>query len=163
MTMSISQALRAQKKLKGQVAELQTRFATTITFSVDSPPAFSYEETKEALKTAKDSLLALSTRITVTNAVTKCEDMPLAGCVLRLQELKSSIALLKNLKVLAHAEMTKREIVSYSNPTQYIDTKTVCKMPETEKVKNIEALQNEFDRLNDSVERVNHSTTLVAE
>lgn len=165
--MTISQALRRIKKLKGQLADHLARAQAGVSFRVDSPPAFAFAASVERANAVRDELLGLESRLAVTNANTSFDfdgrKVSLASAVRLLQELKGQIAWYKALPVRAR-EDTSEESWSYNDEGKHVRTQIAwkCSLPEEKRAAVSEGLQDHFDRLNDAVERANHSTVLVA-
>lgn len=165
--MTISQALRRIKKLKGQLADHLTRAQAGVAFRVDSPPAFAFAASVEKANAVRDELLGLESRLAVTNANTSFDfdgrSVSLTASINLLQELKSQIAWYKALPVRAHEDMNE-ESWSYNDEGKHVRTQVAwkCSLPEEKRAEVVERLQDRFDRLNDAVERTNHATVLVA-
>lgn len=160
--MTLSQALRHSKKLKGKIAELTARATQSVSYKASTPPAFKFSSVMESLESSKAELVGLETRIALTNARTVVDadgrKMSVIEAVRRLQELKSAIGFLKSLPVRSH-EDTKESEREYGSPVA-IDTPWKCDMPEASRALKVDEVQSVFDRINDAVERINHVTRL---
>lgn len=162
--LTISQGLRQAKKLKGQLAELQVRASSNVSYRQDTKPAFDFRETLERMAEVRASLVELESRIAIANATTTIslggDSTPLVYAVRILQELKGTIAWYKGLPCRAQ-ETTHEDDWDYDGDKR---TKTrtawTCSLPEAERAAKVESLQAEFDAVNDLVERANHSTVL---
>lgn len=173
MTMTISQALRKIKKLKGQLAECTARAGASVSYPAAHPPAFVFGSMLDQATALRKEITRLETRLAVTNAITMLADpkavivgMCLTHVVRELQEIKSEIAWLKTLPVRAHVDTIQEEI----EWTYEADNKRVrreipwrCELPEDKRSALVDALQERFDRLNDLIERANHTTVLTGD
>ncbi len=160
--LTISQALRRIKKIKGQLSEYRSRAQSSVTHLADQTPAFSFEvETSVAAK-AVNEMLRLQTAVAVANATTTVEvdghKVPLAFVVRQLRELTGEIAWLKTLPVKAQDKVVESEI-DYTGERPVTVPKTyTCHLPEAKRAALVESRQALFDRLNDLVETTNHKT-----
>jgi hypothetical protein len=165
--MTISQALRHASKLKGQLAALQARATSSIYFATESPPAYKFSECIEKHAEVERELVALETKMAVTNASTlvafEGQELTLAFAVKSLQALRSRIAMLKGLTVQPQESMTVSN-TEYGEDGKFITKKTAytCAFPEAKRDAEVERLQERFDRLNDVVEKINGSTPLIS-
>jgi hypothetical protein len=169
---TISQTLRRVAKLKGKMAELQARAAGAVTHKYGDDPAFSFTDTMVELDATRRELMNLQVAVAITNArtftnyinpVNPANSFTLTGAIAYLQELKGQITWLRTLAVRAQ-KSTQEETREFDDETtryKKITVQWLCDLPEAERAKRIDALQNEFDSLNDAVERINHSTQLV--
>ncbi len=166
--MTISQALRQVMKFKGDLAERLQRAQSNVSYKEETKPAFDFKQSMEQAEILREKLVGLQTRIAITNAQTRIEfegkPMALAHAVRTLEELKSRIAWVKGLPVRAQAE-TKEDDWDYDDEgkRRRVQVRWKCELPESARASLSEKLQDQFDRLNDVVEKVNHSTVLAAE
>lgn len=164
--MTVSQALRQTKKIKGKIAELTARASQSVSYKLGHEPAFGYQETVDALGKKREELVELETRVAVTNATTAFEfdgvSRLLTWAVRRLQELKSEIAWLRGLPVRSQMSSTEKEIEYAHGGHVTVEVSWKCELPEAARSAKADSLQEVFDRLNDAVERVNHATPLRA-
>lgn len=164
-SLTISQGLRQASKLKGQLAELQTRASAAVTYKASAKPAFDFGATVEKLESVRAELTQLETRIALANAKATVTfdgaEMPLTQAVRTLQELKGTIAWIKTVPSRAQAETTEEEW-TYDDDMKRVKTVVTwkCDLPEAARAERAEALQAKFDALNDLVEQVNHVTTI---
>lgn len=164
--MTISQALRRQKKLKGDLKSLLERAAASVTYDEKQPPAFSFADTLGQADTVREELIRVESAIRVTNAKTQIKwdgrDMSLSEATARLQEMKGRIAWLKELAIEAQlvTERTSVEWDDLGEKRAKIAKKFHCDLPEAKRANLIELEQNAFDGLNDTVETVNHQTQI---
>src|SRR5579863_9382526 len=103
---TIAQALRRIKKLKGQIAEHATRAQQGVSYVSGKTPAFSFREAVLALNAARNEMLDLESRVAVANAKKAVTDasgtkLTLAHVIRQLQELKGQIAFLRGLNLRA--------------------------------------------------------------
>jgi hypothetical protein len=96
---TIAQALRRIKKLKGQIAEHTQRAQASVSYEKDKVPAFSFGEEMLLMKAAQLELVDLQSRVAVANAKATILDgedvITHAEAIRRLQEIKGEIAFLK--------------------------------------------------------------------
>jgi len=163
--MTLSQALRQVKKIKGDLKERLDRSKAAVTYKAENPPAFAFGQCTEQAETLRQKLVTLQTRVAVTNALTKVEIdgqvVVLAWAVRHLEELKSRISWLKELPVRAQKD-TKEEDWDYDDDgkRRRVQVPWKCDLPEAERASQVEKLQADFDRCNDAVEKANHATIL---
>mgnify|MGYP001558947994 FL=1 len=167
--MNISQALRRQKKLKGDLKELLSRAAVSVTYDEKQPPAFSFATSLEQADATREELIHIESALRVTNARTKIEwesrSITLSEAVTRLQEMKSRISWLKEILSVEAQTMTEKTSVEWDDLGEKrakVQKKIKCDLPETKRVELIEKEQTAFDALNDAVETINHQTQLLA-
>lgn len=162
--MTISQALRRVKKLKGQIAECRTRAEASVSFVKSKPPAFQFSEVFAEMGALQKELTELESRLSVTNAGTDIihdgKTMTLFYAIRVLQETKGTIAWMRGLSVRAHESTIEDNLVWSGGDHKNVEIEWTCKLPEVLKADLISKLQTSFDSLNDVVERANHSTTL---
>lgn len=163
--LTISQGLRKIKKLKGQIAEYQTRAQAAVTHRIDVQPAFSFSACVEKAEDLTILLLDLKGRLAYTNATTTIEfekrTITLSAATQILQELKGQIAWYRGLHVRAQEE-TQEEEHTYNDEGKpvRVTTKYRCDLPEAKRAYVVDLMQDKFDRLNDLVEKTNHSVVL---
>ncbi len=162
---TLAQALRQVKKLKGSLSDHLDRAKGSISFRLDNQPAFDFKASVEQAESFRVRLLDLESRIAVTNAVTSFQwhdsTVPLFRVVRELQELKSRISWVKALPVRARPQTFDAER-DYGDDGKITTVKSEvrCDLPEADRASLLEKLQEEFDQLNDAVEKVNHATKL---
>jgi len=161
---TISQALRRIKKIKGQLAEHRSRANAAVTHLAEQTPAFSFEAETSVAAKAVNEMLRLQTAVAVANALTTVEidghKVPLAFVVRQLRELTGEIAWLKSLPVKAQDKTVESE--QEHNGERYVTVaKTyACHLPEAKRAELIKSRQTLFDQLNDLVETTNHKTAV---
>lgn len=164
MALTISQALRRIKKLKGELAVHLQRAASANTFKKAEEPAFRFGPMLELAESVRSDLIRLETDVARTNAQTAIPSgYTLTEATKRLRELKSQLAWYESLNCREHIETTSKEVdYDHDGPGRhYITTTWYCDMPVAKKAARVTELQEEFDRLNDAVETANHRTELI--
>jgi hypothetical protein len=163
--MTIAQALRHAKKLKGRIDEARTRATGCVSFYADAAVAFDFAEQLKRADDASAELAELQGRLAVANArETLTHDgatVTVAHAVRVLQELRGRIAWLRALAV----KQTERgnEMVAVYIPAQgHMQTprEVVCRLPEATKAARVDELQEKFDTLNAAVEALNHTARI---
>lgn len=163
--LTLSQALRSIARLKGKLAEYRLRAQLAVTYRSEAKPAYVFQEMCDKARETLAELIALETRVAITNATTGCViggERTLAEAIRTLQEWKGEIAWLKTLAV-------RDDVITADSMTEYGDDgnrKSVkisytCDLPVAKRNQQIEKIQEAFDALNDLVEKTNHSTLLV--
>jgi len=162
MALTISQALRRIKKLKGQLGEHQARAQASVTHLVEHVPAFIFSTQIEKMDVVRTELLDLETAVARANAATVLEwdgkKIALALATRTLAELKSQIAWFKALSVKAQAETSEEDYDYTAGGNVKVTKKFICHLPELKKAEKVTELQDRFDKLNDLVETTNHRT-----
>lgn len=164
---TIAQALRKVKKLKGLVAEHQQRAVAGVSYDVEKVPSFRFEEQTKAMKAAKDEMVDLESRVAVANATSLVmlgtDSMTLAKAIRSMQEIKGEIVFLKGLN-LRNETIREREVewsdTELKSITRYKEVKFVSDLSEQDRDKQIKDLQNRFDDLNNLVETANHKVSV---
>lgn len=163
--LTIAQALRRIKKLKGELGQLKEQAKDGVSYQVNSEPAFEFSKVMEKITVVRNELLDLESRVAVANAITNLDyegrSMSLALAVRTAQELKGTISFINELPVRNH-EKTTETSRDYNDDMKLVN-KTIeyrCALPKAKQVETVKALQEQFDRLNDAVETMNHRTVL---
>jgi hypothetical protein len=175
--MTISQAIRRVKDLKGKIAKHQTHAAGSVSYAVKEPPAYAFMAELENAATLGKELLVLQTAIARANATTTINwqaqndqpgsvesDVSLTWAVKRLEEIKGSIKWYEGLIVAAQPESVT-ESWEYQNADDdlkrvRIEKQMRCDLPEAKRNEVVQKLQDEFNKLNDVVETANHRTNV---
>jgi hypothetical protein len=168
MEMSISQAIRKVKDLKGRIAKHQQNAVGAVSYAVKEPPAYAFRAELEMVDTLGKELVRIQTAIAVANATTQVEwqgqKVRLAWAVRRLEEIKGRIAWYAGLHVHAQAESTVEswDYQDVGDKVERVKTekKMKCDLPQVERDKVAAGLQDEFNKLNDVVETINHRTSV---
>lgn len=163
--LTVAQALRKIKKLKGQVAESSARAVIGVSYDSVKVPEFRFAESITAMTQSQLEMVALESRVAVANATTKVKhqgnDILLAQAVRTLQELKGQIAFLKGLHL--RNEVVKERTNDWDDAEQkykprVVETTFVSDLSEKDRDRQVKELQNTFEVLNNSVEDANHLT-----
>jgi hypothetical protein len=167
MSRTISQGLRHAAKLKGELKDLLARAASSVSYQEDQPPAFNFNEMMEQASKIREELVKLDTALLITNATTTLkfsgEAMTLTEAVRLLQETKSFISWLRDLRGILPRDKvpkTTREYNEETEKTMNVVVNQLCDLPEAKRVEAIKVKQGYFDALNDAVETTNHKTEL---
>jgi len=161
--LTIAQALRRIKNLKGQIAEYSQRCTAGVSYPVDKVPSFRYQESFEAMGLAQAEMVDLEARVAAANATATvlCDGgtLTLTKAVRLLQELKGNIVFLKGLNLKSETVKTR------TNDWDDVEMKHICRVEETTYVsdlseqdrdKAVKKLQSSFENLNNLVENANH-------
>ncbi len=172
--LTISQAIRKVNDIKGRLAKNHANASSSVLYLVKEQPAYSFKTELESAENHGRELLRLPTAIAVANATTHLEwegkKIRLAYAVRRLEELKGQIKWYETLVVSAQSKKVDETydymVVAGSNdgPQRVkIEREWKCELPEADRAKLVQKLQDEFNRLNDQVETVNHRTSILLE
>lgn len=162
-SLTIAQALRRVKKLKGLIAEHQIRAKQGVSYVSDKVPAFRFAEEVAAIARATEELVGLESRIAVANATAiVCDDgvnLSLAKAIRILQETKGMITFYQGL-CLREGTEKNRESDWDDNENKSITRITeivyISDLSEQERDRKVKLLQNRFEALNNLVEDANH-------
>ncbi len=163
--LTVSQALRRIKKLKGLLVEHLTNAQMGLVYPKGEDPAFFFEACWDQANKVREELIDLEVRLAITNSVTVLlfdgEKTSLVGAIRSLQELKSQISWLRALPVRSQLETIDSEVEYLAGQHQTVKKVMRCELPEGKRTECVRKLQDQFDRLNDAVETANHKTGLV--
>ncbi|MGH9919437.1 MAG: hypothetical protein ACRD6W_11305 [Nitrososphaerales archaeon] len=166
--MTASQALRQIKDLKGKLAAHQEHAQGAVSYEDMKKPAFDFKSECEGVEKVRHELLRLQTMLAVSNATTEIEwkgkKVLIAWATRALEEIKGEKSWIDSLRVLEQ-DVTMQDNVQtrvVGGAYQQINEpkKFLCALPRAEQFKRSQALQEEFNRLNDLVETSNHQTIL---
>lgn len=165
---TISQALRVIARLKGRMATLSRRADNSVSREVGKQPHFSFAETRKQIGETREQLILLESAVAIANANTVIEvegrRMTIAEAIRRTQEIKAEIAWLSGLQIKEGVEHVNAgfgwDEVSHRQIPQVREVTYVTDLPEPERVAEVEALTERFDRINDVVETANHVTPI---
>lgn len=167
-SVTVAQALRRVKKLKGQIAEHTQHITEGVSYVSTKVPAFRFESEMSALSSARDEMVNLEARVAVANANTIVTDsagrkVTLSHAIRQLQELKSEIALLKGLNL--RSETVREREQEWSDAecktiTHINEVVYVSDLSEVDRAARVKQLQNRFEALNNIVEDANHTVTV---
>jgi hypothetical protein len=181
--MTISQALRRRKQLKGAISTYTERVSEALVYRKERPPTFSFEDSTKALRDARTELIALEDAVAYCNALNSIEfkgrRVRLTWALRTLAELKGEISRYEGYEhrgLLNEHEVSEEleeaitdQIVTTTTPdgTQqrsYAKKKytriTVSNITSRERAEKVEQLQREFDALNDLLETANHTVMI---
>lgn len=163
---TISMGLRRIKTLKGKMAELSVRAAACVSYTQDKAPTFDFDECSVAMEKVREELLRLESSVARANALTEIEissgrKVTLTEAIRRLQELKGQIDWLKKLPIRDGSEEAYEP--DYDEETgrsirRKVKIVWITKLSEKSRVQKVDALKDEFERLNTLVESANHRT-----
>lgn len=161
---TIAQALRRIKKLKGQIAEHTARAQAGVSYVQGKAPAFRFQEARAALALARNEMLDLETRVAVANAkkivVSGELKYTLAYAVRTLQEFKGEIAFLRGLNLRSET-VREREQTWDDDAMKHInrvnEVTYVSDLSEQDRDAQVKDLQDAFEVLNNLVEEANHT------
>jgi hypothetical protein len=161
--MTIAQALRRIKKLKGEIAEHETHIRSGVSYVKEKVPAFRFAEERDLWVSAKAEMLTLQARVAIANALNKIEydgvEMPLAYAIRTLEELKGELSLLKGL-VLRSETLKEREQEwndeKCTTITRINEVTWVCDLTEQDRAQEVKKIQSRHEDLNNVVEDANH-------
>jgi hypothetical protein len=166
--LTIAQALRRVKIIKGRIAEHRSRAINSVSYEVNKQPAFNFSEEMNAMKLAQNELLDLEARIARANAVTEIQDVyagnitiTLSYAIRQLQELKGWISFLKELELrtgLTRERVSEWDDVKNDFVTFHKEVSHVSDLSEKARDELIKNYQDHFEMLNNAVEDANHKT-----
>jgi hypothetical protein len=167
-SMTLSQALRRIKKIKGDLAENLARSLPSVTWKVGDDPAFNFNTLVEDSNKLRLELCRLKAAVAVTNATTFEMDgdrkISLAEAVVILSEMKAELKHLEDLKIyVRNQKLVSDEERTWDDFANKHITKKVqwqCALPEAERVARVNEVKARFEALNDAVESANHRTVL---
>lgn len=161
--MTIAQALRRVKKLKGSIAEHSSRAVMGVSYMEGKEPAFRFDSEMKILAEEKSEMVDLESRIAVANANNSVlhdgKQISLSKAIRLLQEMKGDLAFMKSLNIRTDT-VREREQNWDDNKATYVYTykevKYMSDLSEHDRDAAVKVLQNSFEELNNSVEDANH-------
>lgn len=162
--LTISQALRAVARLKGNLAKYKDRAAKSVTYKLGETPAYQFAAVMEKIDSVRADLILLEARIAITNSLTRLtfegKSLTLTQGLKQLQEYKDELAWLATLDA-RDGEKTKRsEVAHRAGGYEDVPVDYQCDFPEARRSDRLDAVQAKFDALNDALEKKNHETPL---
>jgi len=161
--MTIAQALRRVKKLKGLISEHTERAKRSVSYVNTEVPAFRFIDEVKALVTSTQEMVELEAKVAAANAtVTVMEgekEITLMEAVRTLQELKGLISFYKGLHLKSGLEKTRTSDWDDDlgkTVTRVEESVYVSDLSEQERDQIVKAMQDRFETLNNNVEDVNH-------
>jgi hypothetical protein len=165
--MTIAQALRRIKKLKGAIAENQQRAQAGVSYDATKVPEFRFAESFAAMTESQLEMVALESRVAVANATAKVkhqgQEILLAQAVRLLQELKGQIAFLKGLSLRSETVKDRQQEwddIEMKHISRVTETTFVSDLSEKERDRQVKEIQNTFETLNNAVEDMNHTVVV---
>lgn len=167
--LTIAQALRKIKRLKGQIAENEQRAKDAVSYDSTKPPAFPYKETADLLFLLQDEVVNLEARVAVANAThtitvgSNAAKFPLTHVIRVLQELKGRISFLKGLVLRSETVKDRSQEwddVEMKHITRVAETTFVSALTEQQRDVQLRDLEDRFEKLNNAVEEANHQITV---
>ena len=164
---TIAQALRRVKKLKGQIAEHTVRAQQSVSYEKDKVPAFRFNEEVLAKKGAQNEMVDLQARIAIANAKATVmfdgETYSHSEAIRILQELKGEIAFLHSLNLRNETVKSREQDwddVKNAYVSRTTETVFVSDLSERERDTQVKTLQNAFEQLNNAIEDHNHKVAV---
>ncbi len=176
---TIAQALRRIKKLKGQISEHTQRAQQGVSYDQSKVPAFRFQEAVAAVKAAQKELVDLQSRVAVTNAKATITDgtetITHAEAIRLLQEIKGEIAFLKGLNLRNEVVKDRQqewddvEMKHVARVWDDVEMKYVARVTEVTWVSDlsekdrdtqVKTLQDRFETLNNTLEDRNHKVAV---
>lgn len=167
---TISQGLRRVKKLKGLLAEAQTRATQATSWLAGKRPVFTFEEQRGKRAALQGEIVRIETAIAVANATSTImvdgQSVTLARAIRELQEVKADLAWLASLNLRAGTEESVEYVYDEEKGRNMSRTKSVtyeAVMDEPARVGLVQALRDRFEAINDALETANHRTLIEVE
>lgn len=164
-TLTISQALRRTKKLKGRMGELTARAGASVSYVSDAKPAFDFKATRAEVNKVREELITLEAAVARANAQATIDFdgkvMTLAEAIRRLQECKAEMSWVSGLTLRAGVERRREndyDLETGRSKIATVETTYVSDLSEVERANELDKLRDRFERLNDLVESANHRT-----
>lgn len=165
--LTIAQALRKIKKLKGEIGIETQRAHSSISYVEGAVPDYNFKDSTNKRASLVEELLNLEEKVAVANAITKITfndgvSLTLSGLIRRMQEIKSSISFYEALVLRKPEEIS--EYVYDDNMNKNVVVKKVVQWKSdisvVEKDAAVKELKDRFDNLNNILETMNHSTKI---
>ena len=163
--MTIAQALRRVKKLKGLIAEQSTRVRQGVSYVSTEVPAFRFEDEMKAFISTTEEMVVLESQIAVANALTMVTDgstqISLARAIRMLQELKGTIALYQVLNLKSGVEKVRTndwDDALDRSVSRVEEVTRVSDLTEQDRDKIVKYMKDRFEALNNAVEDANHAS-----
>jgi len=164
---TIAQALRRIKKLKGQIAEHTQRAQQSVSYEQGKLPAFRFNEEVHALKSAQNEMVDLQARVSIANAKASIMDgtdeLSHSEAIRRLQEMKGEIAFLRGLNLRNEVVKSREQDYDEAKNTYVMrvtETVWLSDLSELDRDKQVRQLQDHFEALNNVVEDHNHKVAV---
>ncbi len=164
---TIAQALRRIKKLKGQISEHTQRAQQGVSYDQSKVPAFRFQEAVAAVKAAQKELVDLQSRVAVANAKATITDgtetITHAEAIRLLQEIKGEIAFLKGLNLRNEVVKDRQQEwddVEIRHVARVTEVTWVSDLSEKDRDTQVKTLQDRFETLNNTLEDRNHKVAV---
>ena len=165
-TITLSDALRRIKAVKGDIARWSALFPASNVWAEDQPrPAYVLAEVEGNLHTLTAQLVTLKTALTIANSTCTItfddRQLTLAEACYRLAENKSRQTVYAGLITASEKEsMIDRRV--YDEASKIVNVKVKQHSPVTTREKDaaLKALRDEFAVLNSLLERANNTNTI---
>lgn len=166
--LTIAQALRRIKEIKGQVAKHSRNAQASVTHEAKQVPAYAFSAEWERATALVEEMIDLQASVTAANVHTTVDfegkARTLSWCTKKLAEIKGAIAWHESL-VVRTAEKTFEEEHEMTYGTAgaariRVETEWTCHLPEAKRAERVQSLNDKFSALNDLVETMNHRTTV---
>jgi hypothetical protein len=165
--LTIAQALRRIKDIKGKVALHAKNAHASVTHKTESPPAYVFSAEWEKATSLTEEMIDLQARVSAANCRTMIDyegkTRSLSWCTKKLAEIKGAIAWHETLASMVRAQekTTEKEYAwvprsGGSAEHTLVSTEWTCHLPEGKRAARVEELQAKFAELNDLVETQNH-------
>ncbi len=167
--LTISQALRKIKDLKGKIARHSQNATASVTHKTKDAPAYAFGAEWEKATILVDEMLDLQTCVAIANAKSTIDyegkTRTLVWATKKLAEIKGAITWHSGLNVRAQEKTTEEELEWVHKPglgSEHVrvSVEFTCHLPEAERSARIQALETKFVELNDLVETMNHCTAV---
>lgn len=167
MSLTIAQALRKVKKLKGVMAEETARMKAGVSYNKEEVPEFRFVDSAKKRELAQEELIDLESKITFANAnntvVCSLGTVTLSKAVRALQEIKGNITLYKELVLVNKVTKDREEYYSAEHAKYMSEVKEVVMvsdLSEVDRDKKVKELVDAFEVLNNVVEDTNHKVVV---
>lgn len=165
--MTIAQALRRVKKLKGLIAEHKANAVAGVSYISDKIPAFRYLEEEAEMNKAIAELIDLESKIAIANATATVTEegvsIALAKAIRMLQEIKGQISFYHSLPIRTGVEKTRVnewDDCESKMIWRNVETTYISDLSEKDRSNVVKALQDRFEVLNNLVEDANHKVII---
>lgn len=164
--LTISQAMRVLKRLRGELAIAQQRMPASSSWQKGKEPEYKFGEITGERDRLSREVTSLHSRILRTNAATRLQDgdeeIYVSEAILRLAEIKGEISLLSGLN-LRRGEVEREPVLNYHGDVVVNQPPLVFEsaMSERERDEKVKELKAHFEHLNDEVEKANHVVTVL--
>lgn len=162
--MTIAQALRKVKQLKGLIAESEQRAKAGVSYNTEKMPAFSYADSVKDMISYQDEMIVLEAKIAVANATNFLtfgdKKISLALAIRTMQEVKGRISFYRSLTLrneVVKDRSQEWDDVEMKHINRVVETTYRSDLSEKERDAEVKLLQSKFDTINNMVENANHT------